>query len=286
MAENQLTKQLTQLSEYVKVDGKELTELLKKNVLANCSDAEFAFAIGLCNSYQLNPITNEICFLKFKGGRLIPYVEYDGWVKIANRQAEYDGVEFTENFDLNGNFVSVTCKIYLKGKHPTVLTEYLSECQDLSKEPWKKYPIRMLRNKSFNQAIRTTFGISGIYDLDEAERVIKCAEIIPEQRPALPPPIAKDEKIEPKEETKIETNPEPKKEEPATEIKNTKIKAENLKALIGAKQYIGDISFKAALDKYKVKSLEEVPDDTIAGKIAAECRIIARKARGNKIGTN
>jgi hypothetical protein len=35
-----------------------------------------------------------------------------------------------------------------------------------------------------------------------------------------------------------------------------------------------------------VKSLEEVPDDTIAGKIAAECRIIARKARGNKIGTN
>jgi len=277
MPENQLTKQIGQLSELVKVDQKELIDLLKKNSLPNCSDAEFAFVVGLCNTYQLNPLTNEVCFLRTKGGRLIPYVEYDGWVKIANRQPEYNGVEFTENFDINGVFISVTCKIHLKEKHPTILTEYLSECQDKSKTPWIKYPIRMLRNKSFNQAIRTTFGISGIYDPDEAERIIQDAEVITDEQPKVEMPKSISGS---KEESKIEPT---KQETPKTEtkeIKNSKIKPEYLKKLIKAKTLINDIPFFEVLKESKLKNIEEIPNDETAVIIIKKCGVIYDKTVG------
>ncbi|KAF1011203.1 MAG: hypothetical protein GAK29_04983 [Acinetobacter bereziniae] len=69
---------------------------------------------------------------------------------------------------------SCTCKIYRKDReHPTVVTEYLSECQGTS-EPWKKYPKRMLRHKALIQCARVAFGFSGIYDEDEAKRIDDC----------------------------------------------------------------------------------------------------------------
>jgi hypothetical protein len=38
-------------------------------------------------------------------------------------------------------------------------------------EPWKKWPVRMLRWKAYIQCARVTFGLSGIYDSDEAARI-------------------------------------------------------------------------------------------------------------------
>ena len=97
-----------------------------------------------------------------------PVVGIDGWARIINDNPVCDGIQFEQDDE------SCTCKIYRKDRsHPTVVTEYLSECQGTS-EPWKKYPKRMLRHKALIQCARVAFGFSGIYDEDEARRIDDC----------------------------------------------------------------------------------------------------------------
>ncbi len=66
-----------------------------------------------------------------------------------------------------------TCKIYRKDrKHPTIVTEYMGECKR-NTQPWQSHPTRMLRHKTLIQCARLAFGFAGIFDQDEAERVIE-----------------------------------------------------------------------------------------------------------------
>lgn len=52
----------------------------------------------------------------------------DGWIKLANRNPDFDGYEQTDNFDDKGELVSVTTKIYVKNRRfPTPHTEYMRE---------------------------------------------------------------------------------------------------------------------------------------------------------------
>ena len=127
----------------------------------------------VANKYNLDPITKEIyAFPNKKTGAVVPVVGYDGWQKLANRNPNYDGVEFVEAED--GSWCE--CRIWRKDRsHPTVMREYLAECR-METTPWQKYPRRMLRNKAFNQCCRAAFALSGIYDPDEAERIAICVE--------------------------------------------------------------------------------------------------------------
>jgi hypothetical protein len=68
--------------------------------------------------------------------------------------------------------------------HPTVVTEYLSECIRAT-EPWKMQH-RMLRHKTLIQTGRYAFGFSGIYDEDEAERIAAAVDITPPEPPKPP----------------------------------------------------------------------------------------------------
>lgn len=100
----------------------------------------------------------------------MPIVGIDGWTSLVNSNPEFDGVQFIEQFDDKGRIAAITCKMFRKDRsHPTEITEYLSECQR-GTEPWKQWPIRMLRHKAFIQCARITFSISGVVDEDEAER--------------------------------------------------------------------------------------------------------------------
>lgn len=136
------------------------------------TDEEFMGLILVANEYRLNPILREI-YAFVKDGAVIPIVAIDGWIKLVNSNAMNDGVELIENFDKAGKFESVTAKFYMKGRsNPVVVTEYLAECQK-STEPWTKWPKRMLRHKAYIQGARVAYGFSGIYDEDEAHRIIE-----------------------------------------------------------------------------------------------------------------
>jgi hypothetical protein len=109
----------------------------------------------------------------------------DGWLKLINQHQSFDGMEFDDAFDDKGSLVSVTCKMYRKDRsHPTVVTEYMSECVRAT-DTWRKWPARMLRHKATIQAARYSFGFAGIMEPDEAERMADRAPVQTDNFPAL-----------------------------------------------------------------------------------------------------
>jgi len=162
-----------------------LTSTLKATAFSLCKDdAQFVSAVVVANTYGLNPLLKEMYAFPSKGGGIIPIVGIDGWIKLVNRQNNYDGVELIENKveipNKSATTVdSVTAKFYLKDReHPVVVTEYMEECYDGTKEPWKRWPRRMLRHKAYIQGARIAFGFSGIYDEDEKDRIIEAEAVV------------------------------------------------------------------------------------------------------------
>jgi phage recombination protein Bet len=148
-----------------------LRETILPDKYAKASSATIAAFLIVADQYKLNPFTKEIFAFETRGGGIMPIVSIDGWYKIANSHPKFDGWEHEDERDEGGHVVSTTVKMHRKDRaHPTVVTEYMSECARNS-EPWKKWPARMLRHKAFIQAARAAFGFAGIYDPDEGERI-------------------------------------------------------------------------------------------------------------------
>lgn len=153
-------------------DGSGLTDVLKATAFKSgtqVSDAQMTALLVVANQYGLNPFTKEIFAFPDKGG-IVPVVGVDGWSRIMNNHPQFDGMDFT--FD-EAN-ASCTCIIHRKDrKHPISATEYLAECRRDNSPAWKSHPRRMLRHKAMIQAARLAFGFAGIYDQDEAERIVE-----------------------------------------------------------------------------------------------------------------
>lgn len=156
----------------------EITDILKGMIVsaknqhgAQATNAELAIVTGVCATYGLNPLVKE-CAAFVSGGKLSVVVMVDGWYKMVNRRPEFDGVEFDDKFDANGNLTAITCRMFIKGRERSVcVTEYMSECKDAKSSVWTKWPARMLRHKAYIQCARMAFGISEIIDDDEASRI-------------------------------------------------------------------------------------------------------------------
>lgn len=171
-------------------DGVGLTETLKATAFkgANVTDDQMTALMIVANQYGLNPWTKEIYAFPDKGG-IVPVVGVDGWARIINGNPQFDGMDFEQDDE------KCTCRIYRKDRtHPISITEYFSECRRDNAQPWKSHPKRMLRHKAMIQCARIAFGFGGIYDQDEAERIVEgtvidgnTGEVIPRQqsRPAL-----------------------------------------------------------------------------------------------------
>lgn len=151
----------------------------------DASNEEFAAFLMVAKQYDLNPVTREIYAFPKKGGGIQPIVGIDGWMNLINSHPSCDGMEFDDQFDEKGALASITCRIHRKDrKHPTMVTEYMSECKRPT-EPWQKWPARMLRHKAAIQCARYAFGFAGIIDPEEAER---SPEVITGNVAPPPPP--------------------------------------------------------------------------------------------------
>lgn len=183
---------LVKLADRLNVDGAELQNIILNTIMPagkQVTQEQFVSFISVANEYKLNPLTKEIYAFPSKGGGIQPIVSIDGWLKIINQHPDFDGMEFKDNADDNGKLISITCRIYRKGRtHPTEMTEYMSECSRPT-DTWKQWPSRMLRHKATIQAARYAFGLSGIIDPDEAERYQESGviekDVTPEKEHAL-----------------------------------------------------------------------------------------------------
>jgi phage recombination protein Bet len=150
-------------------DGAGLIETLKATAFkGQVSDAQMTALLIVANQYGLNPWTKEIYAFPDKNNGIVPVVGVDGWARIINGNAQFDGMEFEQDDE------KCTCKIYRKDRsRPTCVTEYMKECKRPSVGPWQSHPMRMLRHKAMIQCARLSFGFGGIYDQDEAERIVE-----------------------------------------------------------------------------------------------------------------
>ena len=134
------------------------------------TDGQIMALLVVSNQYGLNPWLKEIYAYPDKCGGIIPVVGVDGWARIINTNPQYDGVDFEQDADM------CTCTIHRKDRnHPTRITEYMVECRG-SGGPWSTHPYRMLRHKALIQCARMAFGFGGIYEQDEAERIIDAVD--------------------------------------------------------------------------------------------------------------
>lgn len=150
------------------VDPAEMMQTLKATAFkGQVSDAQMQALLIVADQYGLNPWTKEIYAFPDKGG-IVPVVGVDGWSRIINNNSQFDGMDFQQDDE------SCTCIIYRKDRnHPIKVTEWMSECKRDGVGPWKSHPKRMLRHKAMIQCARLAFGYTGIFDEDEAQRIVE-----------------------------------------------------------------------------------------------------------------
>lgn len=141
----------------------------------------------VADQYGLNPWTKEIYAFPDKNG-IIPVVGVDGWSRIINENPQFDGMEFTQSETIETPERGkpcpewIECTIYRKDRsRPIKVREYLDEVYRKAYQgnngpidgPWQTHTKRFLRHKAMIQCARVAFGFAGIYDQDEAERIIE-----------------------------------------------------------------------------------------------------------------
>jgi phage recombination protein Bet len=168
-----VVQQVSQLAAQFSIpDSSELTAVLKATAFkGQVSDAQMSALLIVASQYGLNPWTKEIYAFPDKNNGIVPVVGVDGWARIINTHPQFDGMDFNDDGE------SIECVIYRKDRaHPIKAREYMSECKR-GTQPWQSHPRRMLRHKALIQCARLAFGYVGIYDQDEAERILEVKDI-------------------------------------------------------------------------------------------------------------
>ena len=160
---------VARMAERFGVDADKMLSTLKATAFksgSGVSNEQMMALLIVAEQHNLNPWLKEIYAYPDKGG-IVPVVGVDGWSRIINSHPQFDGMDFDADAE------SCTCTIYRKDRaHPIRVTEYMAECKR-DAGPWKSHPRRMLRHKAMIQCARLAFGFTGIYDEDEAARIVQ-----------------------------------------------------------------------------------------------------------------
>jgi phage recombination protein Bet len=154
------------------------------------SQEQFAAFLLMANQLGLNPVAREIYAAASKRGSGIQIiVGVDGWISLINRHPQMDGVNFSFEWSDKQELLSCTCRIFRKDRsRPIEVTEYFRECVQPT-EVWRLWPVRMMRHKTLIQCARVAFGISGVMEPDEYERMVPVGDepAVPQQAQVEPP---------------------------------------------------------------------------------------------------
>lgn len=186
------------------VDPEVLAQTLKqtcfkkpRNSDVPVSNEQLVALLIVADQYGLNPFTKEIYAYPDKDNGIVPVVSVDGWIRIIQEHPEFDGMTFAHSdailedpSTLDAKFKHKPCwdwfevTIYRKDRaHATPITEYFDEVYRpplyINKDggyyiptPWQSHTKRMMRHKTIIQGGRVVFGFAGIYDDDEAKRIV------------------------------------------------------------------------------------------------------------------
>lgn len=200
------TKNTTLLKKFAdrfSVDQAEVMNILKATAFKQrdgqppASDEQLFALMIVADQYGLNPFTKEIYAHPDKSNGIVPVVGVDGWSRIVNEHPMMDGIEFRYS-DETVQHKGKTCHVWIEAvitrkdrNKPIVVREYFDEVVRSVNftTPWDTHPKRMHRHKTFIQGGRVAFGFGGIYDEDEAQRIMEkdiTADVVNETHASKP----------------------------------------------------------------------------------------------------
>jgi phage recombination protein Bet len=142
------------------------------------TQADLDRLLMLSERLGLDPLNNEIYAIEIspdsgKKARIVFVVGVDGWSKIINSHPQFDGMKLVESSPGDDELpLYFECTIYRKDRRvATSVREYMYEAHT-SQGAWLTHPRRMLRHKAMVQCARICFGLSGIYEPDEASKIV------------------------------------------------------------------------------------------------------------------
>ncbi len=171
---------------------KEELDHIRKTAAYGATDDEFKTFMYLCSMYNLDPLKKEIYFIKY-GGRATIITSRDGYLKIANLNDDFDGIEsdvvyqgdvLTKRDDgslhiaygaehlvfdkskLSGAYCSVFRKD--RAKATTVFVS-IKEYYKKDAPIWQQYTNAMILKVAEAMALKRAFAISGLVTKEEIE---------------------------------------------------------------------------------------------------------------------
>lgn len=183
-------KLIERLSEKFGIDADKMLATLKatafrqRDANTEVTNEQMMALLVVAEQYGLNPFTKELYAYPDKNLGIVPVVSVDGWVRIINEHAQFDGWQFGASEELVTSPEHKTahawmeCTLFRKDRqYNSPIREYFEEVyrgpQKGYNGPWQTHTKRMHRHKTMIQAARVTFGFAGIYDEDEAQRIIE-----------------------------------------------------------------------------------------------------------------
>ena len=162
---------------------------IRRTVAEGASDAELKMFLHLSQTYGLDPFAKDIWFIK-AGGRPVIMTSRDGYLKIANRNPHFegmdgdvvyagdmfkktkDGVEHIYNSKDRGAPIGAYAIVYRDDrKIPTYCYAPFSD-YNKGRGTWHDYPHAMILKVAETMALKRAFSISGLVtqeELDEDE---------------------------------------------------------------------------------------------------------------------
>ena len=201
------------------IDSAKLLDTLKATAFRQSdgsvpTNEQLAALLVVADQYGLNPFTREVYAFSDKRAGIVPVVGVDGWSRIINEHPQSDGFDFRESETMVVPEHGKKCPewmeviIYRKDRaHPIVVREYIDEVyrppfqkdSRIIAGPWQTHTKRMFRHKVLIQGARIAYGFTGIYDEDEAERIVEmgAAQVVGDE--SLEIPFGKTELIIPED---------------------------------------------------------------------------------------
>ena len=147
------------------------------------TQADLERLLMMAERLKLDPLNNEIYAIETqvepsKKSQIVLVVGIDGWSKVINSHPQFDGMRFIESEPGDDELpLYFECTIFRKDrKIATSVREYMYEAHT-NQGAWLTHPRRMLRHKAMIQCARICFGLSGVYDPDEAQRITSSKSI-------------------------------------------------------------------------------------------------------------
>jgi phage recombination protein Bet len=149
-------------------------QLIRDMCARDCTDNEFLLLMQLSRTYGLDPFAKQIWAVKYPNAPAAIFCGRDGFIAIAHRNGNFDGMESGTRLDENGELIG-WCKVYRKDmSHPFVVEVPFAEYIQRNKQGevtkfWREKPKTMITKVAESHALRRAFGISGLYSPEEID---------------------------------------------------------------------------------------------------------------------